>query len=249
MIFDLDGTLVKTEHLKALSYARAAIELCPDDISEESVLRAYKDVVGLTRREVATYLTDRFNLREKAARRKEEFGVNRPWQAFVQVRMTYYHDLLDDPHTIKRNQWEHTLGLLDVAQKQGCKIGLATMSRRQQASRVLDSLGLKSTFNFIATRDDVERGKPDPEIYHLVAGELNTRPENCLVIEDSPSGVQAALNAGMHCLAVGTPYTSDALHGSRLLPEKWIIDNSEDLLPRVKELFQFHRDEPDGIAF
>ena len=49
MIFDLDGTLVQTERLKALSYARAAVELCPHDIREIDVVEAFKDVVGLSR--------------------------------------------------------------------------------------------------------------------------------------------------------------------------------------------------------
>jgi hypothetical protein len=47
----LDGTLVQTERLKALSYARAAVELCPHDTTtEEEVLEAFKEVVGLSRR-------------------------------------------------------------------------------------------------------------------------------------------------------------------------------------------------------
>ena len=65
IIFDLDGTLVQTEKLKALSYAKAAVELCPYSISEDDVIDAFKDVVGLPRREVATYLVERFELKCK----------------------------------------------------------------------------------------------------------------------------------------------------------------------------------------
>jgi len=54
VIFDLDGTLVQTERLKAISYARAGAELCPYQVSEEEVIGAYKDVVGLPRHEGAT---------------------------------------------------------------------------------------------------------------------------------------------------------------------------------------------------
>ena len=53
LIFDLDGTLVQTERLKALSYAGAAIELSPHQISEGQVVEAFKEVVGLARQEVA----------------------------------------------------------------------------------------------------------------------------------------------------------------------------------------------------
>jgi len=85
MIFDLDGTLVQTEQLKALSYARAAVELCPDEIRENDVIEAFKDVVGLSRREVASTLVERFHLTGKAQKRMTEFGVDTPWQANVQV--------------------------------------------------------------------------------------------------------------------------------------------------------------------
>jgi phosphoglycolate phosphatase-like HAD superfamily hydrolase len=61
MIFDLDGTLVQTERLKALSYARATVELCPYTLSEAEAVEAFKDVVGLPRREVAQALVERFD--------------------------------------------------------------------------------------------------------------------------------------------------------------------------------------------
>jgi phosphoglycolate phosphatase-like HAD superfamily hydrolase len=64
-VFDLDGTLVETEELKALSYARAAVELCPD-LVEADVVEAFKDFVGRSRQEVATGLVRRFGLQEAA---------------------------------------------------------------------------------------------------------------------------------------------------------------------------------------
>lgn len=56
MIFDLDGTLVQTEKLKALSYTKAVAKLCPHEIKQEEVIAAFKDVVGLLREEVAIWL-------------------------------------------------------------------------------------------------------------------------------------------------------------------------------------------------
>jgi beta-phosphoglucomutase len=68
-VFDLDGTLVETEELKALSYARAATALRPD-LNEGEVIAAFGDLVGLSRQEVAVGLMRRFGL-EDAAR---EYG-------------------------------------------------------------------------------------------------------------------------------------------------------------------------------
>jgi len=117
MIFDLDGTLVQTERLKALSYARAAIELCPRDITEEEVLEAFKEVVGLSRREVAQALVERFDLESAARVRMAEFGVSIPWQAFVQVRLRIYEEMLADPEVLRNNQWPHNMALLEEARR------------------------------------------------------------------------------------------------------------------------------------
>jgi beta-phosphoglucomutase len=236
MIFDLDGTLVQTERLKALSYACAAIELCPYTLSEAEAVEAFKEVVGLSRQEVATALVERFDLEEKARSRMAEFGVSAPWQAFVQVRLRFYEEMLADPEVLRANQWRHNVALLNEARRTGCKTALATMSRCEQARRVLEVLDLADAFDFVTTRDDVEHGKPDPEIYQLVARELNVPPAECLVIEDSPSGVKAVLAAGMWCIAVTTPFTRQRIHAERMLDERWVVDDPATLTAVVQQM-------------
>ena len=236
MIFDLDGTLVQTERLKALSYARATEELCPHEISEGEVIEAFKGVVGLARQEVAQTLVEQFDLQEKAAERMTDFGVSTPWQAFIQVRLGHYKSMLADPQVLLNNRWSHNLALLGEARKAKCQIGLATMSSCKQAQRVLEILGLQGEFDFVATRDDVNQGKPDPEIYNLVAAELEIPAEQCLVIEDSPARVQAALAAGMWCIAVTTPFTKAAIHKQDLLDERWVVNDPNRLLTVVQEM-------------
>lgn len=240
MIFDLDGTLVQTERLKALSYARAAVELCPYDLSEKEVIEAFKDVVGLSRREVALALVERFRLEETARGRMAEFGVSTPWQAFVQLRLRLYEDLLADPEMLRNNQWPHNVALLREARRNDCKTGLATMSYCAQVRRVLEVLDWTEVFDFVASRDDVEHGKPDPEIYLLVARELGTPPEECLVIEDSPAGVRAGLAAGMNVVAVSTPFTRQRLHQAAVLPPEHIVDDPVNLPQVVAHIIGNH---------
>lgn len=237
MIFDLDGTLVQTEKLKARSYALAAVELCSAALSAEDVIAAFGDVVGLPRHEVAMHLVARFGLEERALGVAPSFGVATAWQAFVQVRLRHYSEMLSDPDIIRSHRWEHTIELLELAHRTSCKTGLATMSHCAEASRVLDILELRSRFDFIATRDDVSKGKPDPEIYLLVASALQSTPDQCLVIEDSPAGVAAAVAAGMRCVAVATPFTRDALHASGLLDERWIVDDPAELATVVSQRY------------
>lgn len=230
-IFDLDGTLVETEELKALSYAQAAVEL-RSELNEADVLDAFKDVVGLSRQEVATALLERFGLEATARARMAELGVSEPWQAYVEVRQRLYEAMLEDPELLLKQRWLHNITLLHELRRLGCRIALATMSYRNQVKRVLEALDLSDAFDFIASRDDVGQGKADPEIYLLVARVLDVLPTECLVIEDSPAGVKAALAAGMTVVAVSTPLTRQRLHESGLLPPELIVDDP-DILPQV----------------
>jgi HAD superfamily hydrolase (TIGR01509 family) len=237
VIFDLDGTLVKTEKLKALSYARAMTELRPDCTDEEEAIEAFKEVVGRSRQQVAKALMQRFDLEKHARARMAEFEVRTPWQAFVQIRLRYYNELLANPDVLRENQWPHNMALLQHFRQSDCKVGLATMSVCSQVKRVLSILDLADAFDFIASRDDVEHGKPEPEIYLLVAKELDSLPGECLVIEDSPSGVKSALAAGMWCIAVSTPFTHRGLHAKPLLDPRWMVDDPRTLPAVVQQLF------------
>jgi HAD superfamily hydrolase (TIGR01509 family) len=242
VIFDLDGTLVETEELKALSYAQAAVELRPE-LREADVVDAYKDYVGLSRQEVAKGLMQRFGLEAAARARMPEFGVSTPWQAFVHVRQRIYEAMLDDPELLLSQRYPHNIAYLQEVRRSGVLIGLATMSYCDQAIRVLKVLGLSNAFDFIASRDDVENGKPDPEIYFLVASELEVQPEDCLVIEDSPAGVKAALAAGMNVVAVSTPLTRQRLYDSGLLPAQHIVDSPKRLPIVVAHVIAHHQQD------
>lgn len=232
-IFDLDGTLVQTESLKALSYARAVVELSPDTLTEEEVIREFEHVVGLPRREVSRWLLKRFQLETVSSLKKEAFSVPTAWQAFVQIRLKYYNQILSDPQILPKHLCPHNKGLLTWARKNGYLTALATMSHCKQAKRVMEILNLQNSFHFVATRDDVEQGKPHPEIYLLAADELSVSPNECLVIEDSPTGIRAALAAKMKCMAVTNSFTRRQVHQSGLLNQEMIVDQVDQLQEKV----------------
>jgi beta-phosphoglucomutase-like phosphatase (HAD superfamily) len=114
------------------------------------------------------------------------------------------------------------------------------MSYCAQVQRVLEILNLTDTFDFVASRDDVEHGKPDPEMYLLVAGELGVPPSECLVVEDSPTGVKAGLAAGMDVVAVSTPFTRRRLHEAALLPSGHVVDDPATLPNVVAHIVAHH---------
>jgi len=69
---------------------------------------------------------------------------------------------------------------------------------------VLDQLGIRKYFSSIVHAGSVVRSKPDPETFLMAAGEIKKDPAACVVFEDAPKGVEAALRAGMHCVVITT---------------------------------------------
>jgi beta-phosphoglucomutase-like phosphatase (HAD superfamily) len=233
LIFDLDGTLVQTEALKAESYARAAVEL-DKSLTEDEVIDAFKDFVGLTRKEVALGLIKRFNLESAAGTQMKKYHVDTPWQAYVDMRLETYFKMISDPNILKEHLCPYNLGLLKWARGEGYPTGLGTMSHREEADRVLDVLGIRSEFDFIATIQDVEHGKPNPEIYNLLADELKVLHADCLVVEDSASGVEAALAAHMNCIAVTTDFTREGVHKIPPVDTLRVVDTPPELLETAR---------------
>jgi len=92
------------------------------------------------------------------------------------------------------------LGLL--MRTDGWRVALATGSMRHEAELALGSLGIRERFQAIVTREDCVNGKPNPEPFLRAASGLGVSPTRCVVIEDSPGGIQAAKAAGMACVAV-----------------------------------------------
>ena len=228
VIFDLDGTLVQTESLKAHSYAQAAADLRPS-VAAQDVVQAYDQCIGRPRNEVAQTLLDHFGLHDAAAARAPSLGVATPLDAFLAIRMRDYETMLGDTALLRRQEYPYATALLRRVRADGYATALTTVSHAAQAFIVLDALGLRHDFDVIVTVDDVAHAKPDPELYLAAASRLHRPPAACLAIEDSLPGVQAAVAAGMRCVAVANELTRDALHAAAPLPGEQIVDDPSQL--------------------
>jgi beta-phosphoglucomutase len=229
VIFDLDGTLVQTESLKAESYARAAAQLRPGAVDPQVVIDAFDQCIGRPRDEVAQTLLDRFGLADAAARVQSQLSVATPRDAFVALRMKIYESMLADPQLLKHQELPYATALVRHLKADGYPVALTTVSHRAQAMIVLDALRLTDQFDVIITIDDVAHGKPDPEIYLLAASRLAIPPAECLAVEDSLPGVRAAVAAGMRCVASTNDLTRDAVHAAAPLPGVQIVDDPATL--------------------
>ncbi|HEY7861303.1 MAG TPA: HAD family phosphatase [Gemmatimonadaceae bacterium] len=224
-IFDLDGTLVQTEALKAQSYARAAVELGGAAVDAGQVAHAYVEMVGQSRDEVAAALLDRFHLARFAESRMRELGASSPLDAFLALRLRIYEAMIEDAAVIRAQEYPCSMSLLRECRKARYPIGVATMSHRPHAELVLERLALTALVDVLVTREDVSRPKPDPEIYVLTAKRLGAEPRDCFVLEDSLPGVLSAVAAGTCCVAITNDLTRDAIHGANVLRPERVVDD------------------------
>lgn len=83
------------------------------------------------------------------------------------------------------------------------KIKIAVASSSKNAKFILKQLGLYNNFDVIIDGSDIKKSKPNPEIFILASKQLNINPKDCLVVEDTIAGIQAAKGAGMSTFVVG----------------------------------------------
>ena len=98
--------------------------------------------------------------------------------------------------------------LIDEATDAGWRVGLGTGQDRDRLGPKLERLGLVGRFHAVVTRQEVQRGKPFPDIFLEVAQRLEVDPTACLVLEDSVHGCEAAVAAGMRVIACPSVVTA-----------------------------------------
>lgn len=188
VLWDMDGTLVDTEpHWRDAQRALLARHgLPPLTLAEEA------ELVGA-------------DLEEAARAFIERFGV--PLEPAALIAEVGGHVLA---LTRERLDWRPgARELLARLTAEGIPSALVTNSLRPLADAMVESHG-GDPFAAIVTAEEVERAKPSPEPYLLAARRLGVDPADCVVIEDSPYGVEAGLAAG--CAVLGVP------HGTSLAP-------------------------------
>jgi len=180
VIFDLDGTLVDSmwmwRDIDIEFLLKFGIEL-PEDLQDR--------VQGMSFIETALYFKDRFSLDISIDEIKEDWN-KMAWEK--------YSTVIPLKEGVQR--------LLDFLRDSGIKIGIATSNSRELVDLVTKNLGINGYFDSIRTSCEVKAGKPSPDIYLLVAKDLEVEPSDCLVFEDVIQGIMAGKSAGMNVAAI-----------------------------------------------
>ncbi len=191
IIFDLDGVLCSTDHYHYLAWKRIADKLgIPFDERKNDLLRGVSrmDSLEIILESGEVSLTQ--SEKEELAEEKNEL-----YRSYL-VKMSP-EDLSDEVQT--------TLGAL---RKRGLLLAVGSSSKN--AGLILRQIGLENFFDAVSDGNNITHSKPDPEVFLKAAEYLNVLPENCWVVEDAESGVEAAHRAGMPAAAYGAAAKSGA---------------------------------------
>jgi HAD superfamily hydrolase (TIGR01509 family) len=202
LIFDVDGVIADTEPVNAKATIRVFEDMFdvqsvrPEDFEAgigrgaERYVMAAADVHGLE-------LTD--EQVKAAAKLREQYLIE----------------------TIKAEPlppFAGVLELIDAAlKKHDFRLAIATSASRELSQTILESAKVPYHKMVYVTGSEITRKKPDPELFLVAASRMGIEPAHCVVIEDAPSGVQAAKAAGARCIAVTNSTSADKLQEADLI--------------------------------
>ena len=181
VIFDMDGLLLDTEPLWGKSMLQVA-EKHKIPITSQK----FKETTGLRIYEVT-----------------DHWAIHYPWQGKSSKEVA--DEILDEiiasskSHATVMKGVERTLQLL---RKHKFKIGLASSSPARMIHELVDHFGITHYFDVITSADVVDLGKPHPAVFLHCANELGSKPNQCLVLEDSVNGMIAGKAARMKVIAI-----------------------------------------------
>lgn len=187
ILFDMDGVIVDSEplhfeaHKKALEHF--GIEMTLEDYIKHGVASGDDHIY------------------EKMS---EKSGKTIDKKEISAIKKQFYREIFDEKGKL-------IPGILEALQdfSKGYKLALVSSGTMNAIEYVLEKLNIKNYFSLIVCGEDVERVKPFPDLYLKAIELLNIKRENCIAIEDSATGISAAKEAGLKCIAIPNEFTKN----------------------------------------
>lgn len=209
VIFDMDGTMIDSEIIHSQAFAEIIREYGKEPIPYKNGL---VQVQGRRGDEIWKILKRKYHL-------KEEISILR------KKRRKLYEEML------KKNiqSMPGLEELLHHLKKHNIPMAIASSSPKSQIQLVINTLAITDYFSALVGGEDVTYGKPHPESFLMASDMMHVAPQECLVIEDAPSGIIAARRAGMKSVAVPSMYTKH----HKFLEADWIVGSLHDVIGKV----------------
>lgn len=211
-LFDLNGTMIDDMQYHIVAWHRILNELG----AGLSIERVREECYGKNNELLERIFPSRFSDEEKnrMSREKEE-----QYQSEFRPHLQLIPGLQE---------------FLARAHAAGIKMAIGSAAIMFNIDFVLDGLGIRHYFDAIVSADDVHFSKPHPETYLVCAEKLGVKPEDCIVFEDVPKGVEAAFNAGMKSVVITSTHEKEEFNTNHHIL-KFIADFHDDFLKNIIE--------------
>ena len=217
VIFDFDGVIADTEHVHYEAFKKV-LNLNNYDLTENeyySNYLAYDD---------KTFFAKYYE--------HENLDLNKDFLNRLLINKSEAFD------TLISNNIKIYPGVIDFIKHISSKyrIAIGSGALKKEIIQILETVHINSLFKIIIAADDVTECKPNSEVYNKVLAKLNNnqdrmiKADECIVIEDSISGIKAAKSAGMKCVAVTNSYPKENLKEADLILHSLSIDDIEVFL-------------------
>jgi beta-phosphoglucomutase len=199
VLFDMDGVLVDSE-----SYINRAAVMMFEEMGVRVDPEDFRPFTGMGENSYIGGVAKKYNVTVNIEKVKA-----RTYEIYKEITMGNLSPL---PGTHE---------FISECRKRDLRLALATSADRKKVEINLPEIGLSfGVFHSIITGQDIENKKPFPDIYIKAAGSIGLKPAECLVVEDSISGIKAGRSAGCKCLAVTTSFDA-----SLLSEADWIFES------------------------
>lgn len=206
ILFDMDGVLIDSEALMARAGILALREFGIEAVSED-----FLPFVGRGEDKYIGGVAEKHGVRYDTAMKDRAYD--------------YYGQMVAAEATVPAD----TLPTLKALHARGIKMAVCSSADRVKVRYNLRAIGAsESLFGAIVTGSEVERKKPAPDIYLKGAELLGEKPEDCLVVEDAPSGIQAAHAGGIRAAGIASSFSAQEL--TRQASPEYLIDTLSQLL-------------------
>jgi len=183
VIFDMDGVIVDSEPINyeviRITFEKAGVKISKKEFIEEWIVKGTGSREAIKRHNIKMSSEDLQKIKKKI-----------------------YLDILKRKVKLKPNAKRTIINL-----HKKYKLALASQGHRYNIDIIVKKFKLSKFFQAIIGKQDVNKGKPNPEIFLKASKELKVKPEECLIIEDTEKGIIAAKRAGMVCIAVPDTWT------------------------------------------